>query len=146
MALEILSKVYAATGFGEPESGVSPLASDVVQRGIRREFPATLRRRPPLGSCDERGTDYLTAGLWNHVPALEVGNAIGAAGIDDVPDREFCETDRTGVIVEREKDFGRFPAIAGQKALGVTLVLSDSTGRPQRVPQLYPIVTVSRLY
>src|SRR5262249_24397246 len=107
LPLQILAKVDAPAGLGEPESQLSARACFVVQCGGRRAPPAAPSRRPPCGGCDERRADSLSPPLRDDIPAVEVPDAIGAAGVNDVVNRKLHEPDRAAVV-ERHQHLDRF--------------------------------------
>lgn len=107
----------------------------VAERRVRRKLEAALPPGPLFARGDERRADSQTPGLGDHVPALQVADAIRAAGIDDVPNRQFHEADGAVIVAESDEHLGRLATIAAEKALDVTLMLVGAAVRPERAPE-----------
>ena len=144
--LEILSEVDTAARLGEPKRQMRAMAYLIIQARIRRKLLAADALCPAFASSHEGRTDSLSSGLRNHEPAFEVADAVRAAGIHNVADRELHEPDGLALVVERQDHFRGFMAVAREKALCVAAMLVERSVRPQGVPEPYPIGADRVLY
>ena len=62
------------------------------------------------------------------VPPFEIGHPIGRAAVHDVANRQLGKTDRAPLVIHSQKHFGRFVAMAGEKAFGFGAMFLEIIG------------------
>ena len=120
------------------------LAHFIIQPGVRRKLAASLAPRPSFAGGHQGRADPLATRGGHHVPALQIAHSIRRAGVHNVSDRKLDETNGPAVVVQRQQHLGWLMAIAGEKTIGIPLVVFEAALRPERMAEVYPLGPVFR--
>src|SRR5438093_6314445 len=137
-SLEVLSEAANLPDFHEAYGLVSGRARVVRELGVGRELHAPLSPCPILGGCDQRAPDPFVASLGYHVPAFEVGDAVGMAALGVRTDRQLGETNELIGPIRGDENGERLPCAPVEERRDLGGVLGFGVMGPQCAPHAEP--------
>src|SRR5262249_38494896 len=124
----------------EPKRTMRGQADVVVERRVGAELGAVLRARPRFCRRDQRAADTTSPRRRHDVPAFEISDIARAAAVDDVANRELCESDRRAAV-DGDEHFRRLATVAAKEPLDFA-AMSVGVVRPERPSHLEPRIGV----